>query len=77
MRKDILQKIKASVLSKKETKTIVGGYDGSFGAGNCSFIICGGDQNKAGRASKPGCPTSNGSWSLYVYRPNPSLYCWG
>ncbi|WP_299223772.1 hypothetical protein [uncultured Aquimarina sp.] len=80
MKKDILKKIKASVLSKKETKTIVGGYDGSFGAGNCSFIICGGSQNQGAPAYKPGCPTLNPGTAgqrLYVYRPNPSLFCWG
>ncbi len=77
MKEGILKQIKATVLSKKETKTIIGGYDGSFGAGNCSFIICGNPVNKGSNAYKPGCPTSNTGWRLYVYRPNPSLFCWG
>ncbi|WP_159439335.1 hypothetical protein [Tenacibaculum agarivorans] len=75
MKKEILKQIKATVLSKKETQTIVGGYNGSF-TGNCSFIICGGQQNTAGWASKPGCPTTSSGRRLYVYRPNPSLFCW-
>ena len=75
MKESILKQIKANVLNKKESKTIIGGYDGSF-TGNCSFIICGGFQNTAGLAYKPGCPTTSSGRRLYVYKPNPSLYCW-
>lgn len=75
MKNDILKQIKATVLSKKETKTIVGGYDGSF-TGDCSFIICGGVGNTAGWAYKQGCPTTSSGRRLYIYKPNPALFCW-
>ncbi|TCI93783.1 hypothetical protein [Tenacibaculum sp. M341] len=77
MKKNILKQIKANILTKEEKKTIVGGYDGSYvDSWPCSFIICGGPGNTAGRAYKPGCPSTNNGWRLYVYKPNPSLFCW-
>lgn len=71
MKKDLLKQIRASVLSTKEKKTIIAGYDGPF-TGNCSFICCGGSQNQGSRISNP-CD----SRPLYIYKPNPSLYCVG
>ncbi|TCI93785.1 hypothetical protein [Tenacibaculum sp. M341] len=73
MKKNILNQIKANILTKEEKKTIVGGYDGSF-TGSCSFIICSG--NNGALAYKPGCPTYSSGRRLYVYNPNPSLFCW-
>ncbi|NMH28014.1 hypothetical protein [Flavobacterium silvaticum] len=76
MKKDFLSKVKGAILTKEEAKTISGGYYGSF-MGDCSFIVCGAATNKGATISKPGCPTTNGSWRLYIYKPNPELYCWG
>jgi len=71
MKKDFLSKVKGAILTKEEAKTISGGYTGPY-AGNCSFIVCGGYGNTAGKVATPaGCPPSN----LYYYKPNPSLYC--
>ncbi len=68
MKTSILSQIKGSILNAKEQKTIIGGYNGSF-TGDCSFICCSG--NQGAKVSKAGCNSSN----LYIYNPNPSLYC--
>ncbi len=73
MKKNILKAIKATVLSKKETQTIVGGYLG--GSGNCYFRICGGEQNKGPQTGRT-CSRGNGTFfALYVYKPDPSYEC--
>lgn len=74
MKKDFLKKVKGAILSKDEAMTISGGYvNGSFNpSGPCSFIYCGGFANVGAPVATPkGCVAAR----LYIYRPNPSLYC--
>jgi hypothetical protein len=74
MKKDFLNKLKGAILSKEEAKTISGGYSGSYLNGSpCSFIVCGGIQNQGTRVTTS-CVLP-GPGNVYVYRPNPSLYC--
>lgn len=74
MKKNVLNRVKGAILTKDEAKTISGGYTGgSFIDGSpCSFIICGANENKGPAVATPaGCSPR----SLYIYKPNPSLYC--
>ncbi len=74
MKKTILKDIKASLLTKKETKTIIGGYSVGGYSSCTTFIACGGSQNRGAIAGL--CSNGySGYTSLYVYRPIPSLIC--
>ncbi len=73
MKKNILKQIKVNILTKEEKKTIVGGYANGviYQDWPCSFISCRSRHNVGAKVSKPGCSTNN----LYIYKPNPVLYC--